>query len=58
MGKYLTLDQCADRLAVSRRTVRRLISEGRLEAVSLNARIIRVNEDDLAKALRPILPRS
>jgi hypothetical protein len=32
-----------------------LISEGTLPAVMINARTIRINEDDLAKALRPVV---
>ena len=56
MGRYITLDDAADRLSISKRSVRRLISEGTLPAVMINARTIRINEADLAKALRPVLP--
>lgn len=54
--KLLTLDQVADQLVVSKRTVRQLISTGRLPAVYVNQRIIRVAEADLAKMLRPVVP--
>ena len=56
VGKLITLDDAAERLAISKRSVRRLISEGTLPAVRINARTIRINDDDLAKALRPVVP--
>ena len=58
MGKLITLDQVAERLAVSKRSVRRLISTGVLPAVAINQRIIRVNEADLALVLTPVTPHS
>jgi excisionase family DNA binding protein len=56
MGKLITLEQAAERLAVSKRTVRGLISSGRLAAVRINSRIIRVDERDLASVLTPVTP--
>jgi excisionase family DNA binding protein len=56
VGKLITLDDAAERLAISKRGVRRLISSGQLKAYRINARVIRVEEDDLAKALRPVVP--
>jgi excisionase family DNA binding protein len=57
MGKKLTLDQAADELGTSLRTVRRLVSTGQLPAVKVgNSRLIRVDRDDLDKLLKPVTP--
>jgi excisionase family DNA binding protein len=57
MGKKLSLDTAADHLEVSKRTLRRLISDGILPAYRLGrTRVIRVDADDLQKALRPVVP--
>jgi excisionase family DNA binding protein len=56
VSKLLTLEQTAERLNISKRSVRRLISTGALPAVAINTRIIRVAERDLAAVLRPVLP--
>jgi excisionase family DNA binding protein len=57
MSKKLTLDQAADELGTSLRTVRRLVSTGQLPAVKVgNSRLIRVDRDDLDKLLKPVTP--
>lgn len=57
MGKKLTLDQAADELGTSLRTVRRLVSSGQLPAVKVgNSRLVRVDRDDLDKLLKPVTP--
>jgi excisionase family DNA binding protein len=56
VSKLLTLEQTAERLNISKRSVRRRISTGALPAVAINTRIIRVAERDLAAVLRPVLP--
>ena len=56
MGKLITLDDAAERLAISKRGVRRLISSGQLKAYRINARVIRVDSADLTSVLRPVVP--
>jgi excisionase family DNA binding protein len=57
MGKKLTLAEAAETLNTSKRTVRRLISSGKLRAYYVaGTRIIRIDADDLAKLLRPVTP--
>jgi excisionase family DNA binding protein len=52
---YLSAREVADRLGVSELTVRRAISSGELRAVRLgHGRAVRVDERDLARALRPV----
>ncbi|MGO9155501.1 helix-turn-helix domain-containing protein [Mycobacterium sp.] len=54
--KYLTLGQVAEKLNISKRSVRQLIADKRLPAVALNSRLIRVAESDLADLLAPVVP--
>jgi len=57
MGKKITLDAAAETLATSKRTVRRLISSGKLRACHIDGiRIVRIGADDLAEVLRPVTP--
>jgi excisionase family DNA binding protein len=56
VGKLITLDDAAERLAISKRGVRRLISSGKLKAYRINARIIRIDSADLASVLEPVVP--
>lgn len=46
MGEFLTLDQVADRLQVSRRTIERLRDAGRIRVVLVGRRV-RVTEKEL-----------
>jgi excisionase family DNA binding protein len=56
VAKKLTLDDVAEELCMSKRSVRRLISTGRLRAYLVGERMIRIDRDDLDKALTPITP--
>ena len=56
VGKLITLDDAAERLAISKRGVRRLVSSGKLKAYRINARVIRVDSADLASVLEPVVP--
>ena len=47
MEKLLTIEQVAEILQVSTRTVRRYIKAGRLPSINLGERIVRVSEGDL-----------
>ena len=51
LPSLLTLDEAADVLRCSRKTVQRRISEGALPVVRIG-RTFRVNEDDLRKFIR------
>jgi excisionase family DNA binding protein len=56
MGKKLTLDQVADELQMSKRAVRRLVSQGLLKAYRIGQKVIRVDSDDIPAVLRPVTP--
>lgn len=60
MTRYYSLNQTADILGVSPRTVRRLITAGQLRAYRLGARQIRIVADDVESVLRriPVTPAS
>lgn len=47
-----TIRECADALRVSERTVRRAISSGRLNAVRITSRAVRVRAADLEEFVR------
>ena len=51
---YLTPDDAAAFLAVSPRTLRRMVAEGRVRALRLGPRLVRYNRADLEAALSPI----
>ena len=51
---YLSLDQAAERLNVSKRTIRRAIAAGELPAYRMGQRVVRVKADDVEALLRPI----
>ena len=44
MTQLLTLEQVARQLSVSKRTVQRLVSQGRIEAIYLSSGLVRVSE--------------
>ena len=56
VGRLITLNDAAERLAISKRGVRRLISSGQLKAYRINARVIRVDSADLTSVLQPVVP--
>ena len=49
----LTVAEAADELAVTERFIRKLISNGRLRAVKVGARVVRIRRTDLEDLLRP-----
>jgi excisionase family DNA binding protein len=54
--RLLTLDQVADELQMSKRAVRRLVSQGTLKAYRIGQNVIRVDFDDLPTVLKPVVP--
>lgn len=46
--------EAAEEFGVHLRTIRRMISDGRLPAYRVGPRLIRINREDLEKAMRPI----
>lgn len=50
----ISIDEAADRLGVSTKTVRRRISDGTLKAVRIGPRIIRIDAASLASVGRPL----
>ena len=57
MGRKLTIDQAAEELSISRRSLRRLITSGDLPAYHLGSlpQIVRIDSDDLDKLLNPLV---
>ncbi|AEK07402.1 DNA binding domain protein [Mycobacterium phage Rockstar] len=49
-----SIQQVADHLGVSTRTVRNYIADGKLKAVRLGPRLIRVERDSVEALMRPI----
>jgi excisionase family DNA binding protein len=54
--RLLTLDQVAEELQMSKRAVRRLVSQGTLKAYRIGQNVIRVDFDDLPTVLKPVVP--
>jgi len=52
--ELLTVTEAAERLRVTTRFIRMLIAEGRLPALRLGRRLIRLRRDDVDDLLRPI----
>lgn len=50
----MSIAQAADYLGVTPRTIRSYIAKGRLPAYRLNARLIRIDRDDLDALLKRI----
>lgn len=51
---YVSMDDAAELLGCSPKTVRRRIADGTLPATRFGKRLIRIHLDDLDKLLRPI----
>ncbi|QBX57321.1 DNA-binding protein [Nocardioides seonyuensis] len=51
---YLTLDEAADLMSLSKKTIRRRISDGTIPAYKCGRRHIRIRLDELEDALRRI----
>ncbi|AEJ95135.1 helix-turn-helix DNA binding domain protein [Mycobacterium phage SoYo] len=49
-----SIQQVADHLGVSTRTVRNYIADGRLKAIRLGPRLIRVERSSVEELMRPI----
>jgi excisionase family DNA binding protein len=58
MDEYLTIQEVAELYAVSERTVRNWISEGKLEARRIGGRIIRIEARSLDFLNEPVNRRS
>jgi excisionase family DNA binding protein len=56
MGKKVSLRATGDELGISLRGVRRLISSGELPAYRVGRAAVRIDIDDIAAVLKPILP--
>ncbi|QDP44622.1 excise [Mycobacterium phage NothingSpecial] len=54
MPQRASIQQTADFLGVSTKTVRRYIADGKLKAVRLGPRLIRVERDSVEALMRPI----
>lgn len=48
----LTIEEAAERLKVSKRTIRRYISAGRLPATRVTRKTVRIKDADIAQLLR------
>ncbi len=51
---YITQQEAADMLGVTPRTIRNMVSDGRLVAYHLGPRVIRLRLDEVEAALTPI----
>lgn len=51
---YISLDEAAERLSVSRKTIRRYIARNELEAVRVGPRLLRIKESDLELLGQPL----
>jgi excisionase family DNA binding protein len=51
---FLSIDEASDELGVSRRTLRRLISSGKLPAYKVSRNLVRIKTEDLEQVLSPI----
>jgi len=52
--ELIGLQEAADRCDVSYRTIRRYIASGRLNAVRVGPRVLKVAADDVEKLLHPV----
>ena len=54
MNPRLSISETADYLGISTKTVRHYIADGRLKAVRIGPRLIRVHRDSIEALMRPI----
>lgn len=54
MNEWLSQQQIAAEFGISDRTVRRMISDGRLPAHRIGPRLVRINRRDVHRAITPI----
>jgi excisionase family DNA binding protein len=52
LASMISIDEAAEQLSVSRRTIRRLISKGDLVAYRVGTDLIRIKPEDLAQLLK------
>ena len=52
----LTIDDAAEQLGVSKRSLRRLISSGELPAYRVGPQSVRIKGADLERVLKPVIP--
>jgi excisionase family DNA binding protein len=52
--KYISLDEAAEFLGVSSKTIRRLVSSGDLRAYRAGKRLVRLRSSDVESFLKPI----
>jgi excisionase family DNA binding protein len=50
---YLSISETADYLGVTTRTVRQMVSDGRLTAYHLGARVVRLRRNEIDAAMQP-----
>lgn len=53
MHTYITPDEAAELLRVTRRTVIAMVKDGRLPAYKLGSRVTRLRRDEVEAALQP-----
>jgi excisionase family DNA binding protein len=51
--RYVTLDEAADYLSVTTRTIRQMISDGRLTGYRSGTRLVRVDLNEVDAAMQP-----
>jgi len=54
-ARFLSVAQAADELGVTERFIRKLITNGELQAVKVGTRLIRIRRTDLEDLLQPVL---
>lgn len=54
MNEWLSQQQIAAEFGISDRTVRRMISDGRIPAHRLGPRLVRIRRSDVLRAVTPI----
>jgi excisionase family DNA binding protein len=52
---YLTIDQLASEIGVSKNTARNMIRDGIIPAVRFSPRVVRIRRADLDAAARPVI---
>ena len=53
-GRYLTIEESADLLSVSTKTIRNWIAAGRVKADRVGPRLVRIDQASLEALVRPI----
>jgi excisionase family DNA binding protein len=56
MPNLISIDQAAEQLGVSTRTVRRLIASGDLPAYRVSRELVRIKPEHLETLLEPVIP--